>query len=325
MKIGLTYDLRDDYKDCGLSAEEISEFDSIETINALASAIENLGYHVHRIGNAKSLVKLLAQNERWDLVFNIAEGLKGLAREAQIPAILDIYDIPYVFSQTNVMVNTLDKSIAKLIVKDAKINTPQFLVVNSVDDLKELTLDFPLFAKPLAEGTGKGITASSFITSKKELEETCHTLLQKFNQPVLVESFLSGREFTVGLIGNGADLKVIGVLEVILKEGAEQHSHSYHNKEHCEELIEYKLVDDEEAKEAARVAVLSWQALGCKDAGRIDLRSNAKQQPYFLEANPLSGLNPGHSDLPILAEKAGISYGDLISQIIDCAKKRHGL
>lgn len=325
MLIGITYDLRDDYKDCGLSAEEISEFDSIETINALANTIRDLGYEVEKIGNAKALVQLLAKGKKWDLVFNIAEGLKGLAREAQIPALLDLYEIPYVFSSPDVMVNTLDKSVAKLIVKEAGIKTPQFVVVHKIADLKNINLEFPLFAKPLAEGTGKGISPSSYISNKKELEKSCKELLTKFKQPVLVETYLSGREFTVGLIGNEENLKVIGVLEVILKEGAEQWSHSYHNKENCEELVEYKLVDDEEAREAAKAAKLAWQALNCKDAGRIDLRSNNKSQPYFLEANPLSGLNPGHSDLPILAEKSGISYQKLIKQIIDSAKERYGL
>ena len=325
MRIGLTYDLRDDYEGLGLSAEQIAEFDNAETIDSLEGAIKQLGHEVIRIGNVKNLIKLLAEGQRWDLVFNIAEGLHGMAREAQVPALLDIYQIPYTFSNPATMITTLDKSIAKIIVAKAGINTANFFVVKEIGDLKKINLKFPLFAKPIAEGTGKGIDVTSHIKNLGELEETCRNLLNKFNQPVLVENFLPGREFTVGLIGNGAEVEVIGVLEVILKETAEKYGHSYHNKENCEELVEYRLVNDAEAQKAAKLAKNAFLVLDCKDASRIDIRSDDQGEPHFLEANALAGLHPTHSDLPILATKSGINYLQLITKIFNAACKRHSL
>jgi len=325
MKIGLTYDLKDDYKGLGLSEEQIAEFDSPETINIIEKTISDLGYEVVRIGNVKNLIKLLAQGQRWDLVFNIAEGLNGLAREAQVPILLDIYEIPYTFSPPEVLINTLDKSIAKILVRQAGVPTPDFATIKQISDLKNLNLNFPLFAKPLAEGTGKGISANSHIKNKAELKTVCKDLLEKFKQPVLVETFLSGREFTVGIVGNGAECEVIGILEVILKENAEDYCHSYTNKENCEELVEYKISYDAEALKAGETAKKAWLALGGRDAGRLDLRSDDKGIPHFMEANPLAGIHPTHSDLPILATQAGIEYKELIRRIIDAAKKRNSI
>lgn len=325
MKIGLTYDLRDDYKDLGLSEEQISEFDTIETIEALELAISNLGHETFRIGNVKNLVQLLAKGQKWDLVFNIAEGLNGLAREAQVPVLLDIYQIPYTFSSPATMITTLDKSIAKILVRDAQVATADFAIINKISDIKKINLKFPLFAKPLAEGTGKGISADSYIKNKEELQIVCENLLNFFNQPVLVETFLSGREFTVGIVGNDPNYEVIGVLEVILKKDAENYCHSYDNKKNCAELVEYKLVNDEEALRAGQVAKNAWKALGGQDGGRLDLRSDDKGNPHFMEANPLAGINPTSSDLCILASQAGISYNELISKIIAAARKRHSI
>jgi D-alanine-D-alanine ligase len=319
MKIGFTYDLRDDYQGLGLSTEQISEFDTLETITSLKDTIATLGHQVVMIGHVKNLAQRLVKGERWDLVFNVAEGLNGLAREAQVPTLLDIYQIPYTFSSPDVMINTLNKSIAKLIVREAGVATPEFLVVRSIADVAKVSLHFPVFAKPLAEGTGKGISANSYIKNKQELKLVCQKLLQEFQQPVLVETFLSGREFTVGFLGNDDECQAIGALEVIIKNAQEGACHSYTNKENCEELVEYKLAIDAVAQKAIVLAKNAWQALGCKDAGRIDVRCDDKGKPYFLEANPLAGLHPTHSDLPILATQAGISYQRLIGGIIEAA------
>ena len=138
-----------------------------------------------------------------------------------------------------------------------------------------------------------------------------------------METFLPGREFTVGVIGSGAQAKAIGTMEVILLERSEPEVYSYHNKEYCEDLVAYRLVDDPEAQIAATTALAAFRGLGCRDAGRVDLRSDAKGIPAFIEINPLAGLHPEHSDLCILANKAGISYQDLMSQIIQSALARN--
>lgn len=322
MKIGLTYDLRDVYLAEGYSEEETAEFDRADTIEALEAEIRALGHETDRIGRLKDLVRRLVSGERWDLVFNIAEGLLGSGREAQVPAVLDAYGIPYTFSDPVALCVTLDKSVAKRLVRDAGLPTAPFAVVGDVEDVQHVALPWPVFAKPVREGTGKGITAASKVVSMKQLSAVCERLLKTFRQPVLLETFLPGREFTVGLLGTGKSTRALGVMEVLLRENAEAEVYSYTNKEWCEERVIYRLVDDEEAQEAVRVAVESWKVLGCRDAGRIDLRSDGAGRPHFLEANPLAGLHPEHSDLPILCTLIGMSYRELIAAILDEASER---
>lgn len=322
MKIGLTYDLREVYLAEGYTEEETAEFDRGDTVDALEATLRSLGHETDRIGRLQDLLERLVSGDRWDLVFNIAEGLLGSGREAQVPALLDAYGIPYTFSDPVGLCVTLDKSVAKRMVRDAGLPTPAFALVGDMEDLGQLELPWPLFAKPIREGTGKGITAASKVGSSHELAAVCTSLLAAFQQPVLVETFLSGREFTVGILGTGRSTRAVGVMEVILRDNADAEVYSYANKEWCEERVIYRLVDDEEAREAARIAIEAWKVLGCRDAGRIDLRSDAWGRPHFLEANPLAGLHPHHSDLPILCTLVGISYKELIGTILDEALRR---
>lgn len=325
MRIGMTYDLRDDYLAAGFAEEETAEFDRESTIEAIENAIRNMGHEPIRIGNIKSLVQQLAAGQSWDLVFNIAEGLYGFGREAQVPALLDAYRIPYVFSDPLVQALTLHKGMAKHVIRDAGLPTADFAVIESGSDIDGLDLPYPLFAKPVAEGTGKGVTPASKIGDGSGLRETCTRLLLEFRQPVLVETFLPGREFTVGIVGNGAQARSLGVMEVVLLDHSEPDVYSYHNKEFCEELVEYRAVGDPEAMKAVEVAISSYRALGCRDAGRVDLRSDTAGIPHFIEINPLAGLHPEHSDLCIIATKYGISYQKLIADIVRTAMQRTGL
>src|SRR3989339_715613 len=203
MKIGLTYDLRTHYLAEGYSELDVAEFDSESTIEALENTIRQLGHDTERIGTAKALCSRLVAGSRWDLVFNIAEGLGGCFRESQVPTLLEIYGINYTFSDPLVCAVTLDKSLAKRVIAAAGLPTPKFKVVREQADLDGIDLDYPLFAKPLGEGTGKGIDGSSRITSPKQLSQICGNLLSDFAQPVLVEEFLPGREFTTAVLGTG--------------------------------------------------------------------------------------------------------------------------
>lgn len=322
MRVGITYDLREDYLAQGYSQEETAEFDAVETIQAIESALQKCGFIPERIGNIYQLTEMLVQGKSWDLVFNIAEGLFGSGREAQVPALLDAYRIPYTFSDPVTLAVTLDKALTKHIVRDHGIVTAPFTLVSTEEDIAACHLAFPVFAKPVAEGTGKGITAASHISSAVELRRVCKSLLHQYQQPVLVESFLSGREFTVGILGTGRQAEVIGVVEIVLRDTAEQNVYSFNNKEHCEERVHYCLVGDEEAQQAAATALAAWVALGCRDAGRVDLRSDAYGVPHFMETNPLSGLHPTHSDLPILWSSLGFSYDDLIQRIVSATLAR---
>jgi lysine 2,3-aminomutase len=323
-RIGLTYDLRDDYLAEGYGEEETAEFDRADTIEAIENALSRLGYFPERIGNIKHLVKKLSSNTHkpWDLVFNICEGMWGMGREAQVPGLLDAYGIPYTFSDGTVLALTLDKALTKQVIRDLGLPTPDFLLVRKMEDLSRLNLAFPLFAKPVGEGTGKGIGPLSKCNSMEELAALCQELLTKFKQPVLVETYLPGREFTVGIIGTGDEAKAVGVMEVVLKANAEANAYSYNNKENCEELVLYHTVDGDIAEKCRELAVKAWRGLGCRDAGRIDLRLDAQGIPNFLEVNPLAGLHPQHSDLPIICSFVGIAYDELMSSIIKSALKR---
>lgn len=323
MNIGISYDLRADYLAQGFSLEETAELDKEETITALETVLQNLGHRTVRIGSAHQLIARLAAGERWDLVFNIAEGMFGSAREAQVPAILDLYRIPYTFSDPLVLALCLHKGLTKHVIRDLKIPTPDFAVVKSAADIPGIALPFPLFAKPVAEGTSKGIDACSKIEDRARLEQTCLNLLEKFRQPVLVETFLPGREFTVGILGTGSQARVIGTMEISLQSADDDAAYSYHTKANYQELVHYHPVTNEALLALCRsVALQAWQGLGCRDAGRVDLRMDAAGIPNFIEVNPLAGLNPVHSDLPILSRFCGLDYQDLIENILQSTLKR---
>ena len=315
MTIGLTYDLRADYLNRGFSEEETAEFDSAETVNAISTALARAGLQPVPIGNIWALTEQLARGERWDCVFNIAEGLHGLGREAQVPCLLDAYRIPYTFSDPLVLTVTLHKATTKRMFRDLGLPTPDFILAESAEDLEDVALEFPLFAKPVAEGTSKGITADCRICSQAELKAVGTRLLEKYGQAVLVEEFLPGREFTVGITGTGAKARVLGVMEILLGPEAEPLVYSYVNKAQYEELVCYRLVTDATAMEAAEIALQAWRGLGCRDGGRIDLRCDRRGRVSLIEVNPLPGLNPTRSDLCILARFAGVTYQELIERI----------
>jgi D-alanine-D-alanine ligase len=163
------------------------------------------------------------------------------------------------------------------------------------------------------------------VNTPQELAAAAAKLLERYNQPVLVETYLPGREFTVGIVGNDEEARVLGVCEIVLKENAEANIYSLHNKELCEDLVIYQRADDAEARLAGSRALAAYRALECRDAARIDFRSNEAGEPYFLEANPLAGLHPHHSDLPILAAQNNVPYVELIGMILDAGLARYGL
>jgi D-alanine-D-alanine ligase len=322
VKIGITYDLRDDYIAEGYNREEAAEFDCLETIEAIEQNLHRQRHETERIGTAKRLIEKLAAGNRWDMVFNIAEGLWGFGREAQVPAILDVYRIPYTFSDPMVLSVALHKGVTKQLVRDLGLATPDFFVVENENQIAQVHLPFPLFAKPVAEGTSKGIDAASKINSREELRQVCTRLLARFAQPVLVETFLPGREFTVGLLGTGDEAWAVAAMEVVLLGKAEQEVYSYLNKQDWEDRVTYRLETSALGENAKELALAAWRGLGCRDGGRIDIRCDAYGQPNFVEVNPLAGLNPVYSDLPILCRMSGIEYDKLLALIMQSAMKR---
>jgi len=322
MRIALPDDLRDEYLAVGYGDEEAAEFDRVETIDAIEAALRALGHETERVGPLRALMRRLLDGARWDLVFNTAEGVRGFGRESEVPALLEAHAIAYTFADPLVCALTLHKGMAKRVLRDLGLPTTPFAVVEGPADAAAVDLGFPLFVKPIAEGTAKGIDGGSRVSTPGELARRCRQLLERYRQPALVEPFLPGREFTVGIVGTGAAALAVGTLEVRLGEGAEPHSYTYQNKERCEELCRFELIPAQEAKCCEELALAAWRGLGGRDAGRVDLREAADGRLHVLELNPLPGLHPTHSDLPMIWAGAGRPYRALIERIVASASER---
>jgi D-alanine-D-alanine ligase len=299
--------------------EDTAEFDKQETVDALDDSLRKMGYETEQIGNAFQIIEALASGKRWDLVFNIAEGLYGDGRESVIPAMLDQYKIPYVFSGPVIMGLSLNKHLTKLIVGAAGVPVSPGILISEIHELSKCRLDYPLFVKPVSEGTGKGITEKSLVHSPDDLKKMVEWILTRFNQPALVEEYLPGREFTVGIVGSGENAVAIGGMEVICSDNL---PYSVEVKENYQQYCQYKPLDSDIADECRKVALDAWKAIGAVDAGRVDIKADRKGRICFIEANPLAGLNPVHSDLPILARMYGIEYQKLMEMIMKSAIER---
>jgi len=322
MNIGLTYDLRSEYLAEGFTPDQTAEFDSEETIIGIETALKGLGHQTFRIGHIRNLVKQLSDGERWDLVFNICEGMYGIGREAQVPALLDAWQIPYTFSDPLVLSVTLHKGLTKRIIRDAGIPTAPFFIVEKAGDISHCPLSFPVFLKPVAEGSGKGIGPNSIANDFISFEKECHRLLQEYKQPVLVEKLLTGREFTVGILGTGENARIAGVMEVSIKPDAEESTYSRFIKENYVGRVDYRIVEGPLTDECGKICLDAWKVLGCRDAGRIDLKMDENGIPNFIEVNPLAGINHKSSDLPIMMYLQNKTYLTLISAIIESANER---
>jgi D-alanine-D-alanine ligase len=319
MKVGLTYDLRSWYIDRGYSMDETAEFDKQETVDALEYSLKQMGHKTEPIGNVFQLVEALAAGHKWDIVFNIAEGLYGDGRESVVPAILDQYKIPYVFSGPVIMGLSLNKHLAKLVVAASGVPVSPGCLITELKDLDKCNLQYPLFVKPVSEGTGKGITEKSLVNSQSELLKMVGWILTEFGQPALVEEYLPGREFTVGIVGYSEEAIAIGGMEVMTVNNL---PYSVEVKENYQNYCTYKPLDADIVDECKSVALHAWRALDAVDAGRVDLKADRNGKICFIEANPLAGLNPVHSDLPILSRMYGIEYQALMEMIMNAAVKR---
>ncbi len=325
IRVGLTYDLASDHRSLGATEEDIAEFDREDTIEGIEQSLRAMGHIPERIGGIQNLAAQLVAGQRWDLVFNIAEGCYGAARESQVPALLDAYQIPYTFSDPLVLGIALHKGHAKTLVRAAGIHTADYRLITTPEDLEHVELSFPLFAKPVAEGTSKGITAHSVVHTDCQLRTLCTELLNRYKQPVLLEAYLPGREFTVGVLGARSSARSLGCLEVHMVGDADIGIYTYRNKQEFVGKVEYRWIEpanDPTVAAAEAVALSAWRVLGCRDAGRVDIRLDALGRPCFIEANPLAGLNPAISDLAILVRQSGLGYQALIEGIVNEATKR---
>lgn len=325
MRIGFTYDLRAKHQPENDSPEDFyGEFETDETIAAIVTAITALGHDLVQIGNLPSLLHFLAEGKRVDLVFNMSEGRYGRARESQIPGVLEACQIPYTFSDPHTLAICLDKGLTKDILRKANLPTPDYQVLppNEVIMLKDISLTaMPFFLKPLYEGTSKGIDEGAIIRNEAQLQARLDWLWQTYRQPVLLEKYLPGREYTVGVLGSGKETRVIGANEIALKK--EREVYGFFEKEACEEFVDYDFFTEQPLyDELAEISIKTWQILECRDSGRVDFKLDENGRPFVLEVNTLPGLHPTHSDLPMIATGAGMSYVELLGEILNSAIQR---
>ena len=327
MDIGIAFDLRSDFAgDGGGPDDRLEEYDSAETVDAVAAALEACGYRARRLGGGRALLREMLDRPP-DLVFNMAEGDGSRSREAHVPAACELLDIPYTHSDPLTLAATLDKAVAKQLVAGAGVATPRWQVVQS--PAEQIALDFPVIAKPLAEGSSMGLRLSSRVNDDHELREHLARLLRDYRQPALVEEFCPGPEFTVGVVGSGSGAAPIGVMEIVPRDvPLDCFVYSVEVKRASERAVEYRSPPDRPQRLLAQledVALTVYRALGCRDVARVDFRLDAAGEPRFLEVNPLPGLQPGWGDVVLLAERRGIDYDELIGTIVGHARERHGL
>jgi D-alanine-D-alanine ligase len=328
MKIGITYDLKEDVSPApGLPDDLQEEFDSPGTIEAIAGVLRNLGHEVVKLGDGRGMLEQLLACPP-DFVFNVAEGQGvGRSREARVPAVLELLDIPYSGSDPLTLAVTLDKDCAKRLVGSSALQTvPWGVVVGADEDLAKAAahLPFPAIVKPAWEGSSKGIRGSCVVDRREDLPEAVEVLRAGYSQPVLVEQYIEGDELTVGVIGNG-NPQVIGVMRVVPRERGGRFVYSIEVKRDWRRQVRYERLDDLSDTTIAAIetaALEAYRKLGCRDVARIDYRLG-ENGLYFLEANPLPGLNPESSDLVILSRLAGWSYEQLIEGILQAALSRH--
>jgi D-alanine-D-alanine ligase len=331
MKIGLSYDIKEQAKKAeGLPEDAFEEYDSPETVEALAAAISSHGHAVLKLGGGPAFLDNI-QDARPDLVFNISEGLGNYrSREAQVPSVLEMLDIPYSGSDPLTLSVCLEKPLTKQLVAACGVATPRWCIINDVIELESFNwkeFPFPAFVKPAHEGSSKGIRNASRVDSVRQLNELIKQQMALYVQPMMVEEFISGEEVTVGLLGNNPT-RIICIMHVVPNKKSSDFVYSLEVKRNWQQMVQYECPAkmDESVMSTIRDSCLkAFKALGIRDLARMDFRISSNRTPYFIEVNPLPGLNPKSGDYIIMAEAMGWSYNSLIGAILNSAIERCGI
>jgi len=300
------------------------ELDSESTVNAVRSALVAGGHEVHLVEANESAFATL-QALRPDIVFNMAEGLRGESRESYIPSICDALGIPYTGSGVMTLAIALDKAMAKRVFAFENVATPPFRVIRPGDEIDSEGLSYPLFVKPLREGSSMGISEHSRIETYEQLRDAVHAIHRGYRQPALVEEFLSGREFTIGILGN-AEPEFFPIMEINYDAAPE--GHEVYSRQFKAEWYSWNYyicpadLSDIERWRLQETALAAFRALNCRDFCRVDIRLDRNGTPCVMEINPIPGLSPGFSDYPRMAEVAGYSHAALVNAILDTAIAR---
>lgn len=327
--VALLYNLRKNAPHIpGAPADIWADLDSEHTVEGLTTALEAGGHTVIPMeGNVDLYEKL--RRTKVDIAFNICEGHHGDSREAQVPAILEMLRIPYTGSKVLTLALTLDKPMTKRVLIAEGLPTPPFQVFVRPDEPLDPHLRFPLIVKPSREGTGMGITGNSIVSEEGALRKQVSEIIANYHEPALVERLISGREVTVGMLGN-EELHVFPILEVDFSTCPLEEEGIYTSRIKTElyNVPRYLCpapLDEAIAGELRRLAVAAFQVLDCLDMCRVDFRLDPQGQPWILEVNPLPGLSPGVSDLVMMAEADGMSHTELVNAILNHARRRYGL
>jgi D-alanine-D-alanine ligase len=328
MKIGLSYDIKQQATGIeGMPEDAFEEYDSPETVEALAAAISSYGHTVLRLGGGRDLIKNVLEN-RPDLVFNIAEGLGNYrSREAQVPSILEMLDIPYSGSDPLTLAVCLEKPLTKQLVAAAGVATPRWCVINDLCDLESFdwaSFPFPAFTKPAHEGSSKGIRNASRVNDAVELKSILKKHMGIYSQPMMVEEFIPGEEVTVGLMGNNP-ARITGIMHVIPKLKSRDFVYSLEVKRDWQNQVRYECparLAPSVIEKIEHACLTAYKTLGIRDLARMDFRISADGTPYFIEVNPLPGLNPVSGDYVIMGKAMGWTYGALIGAILKSAIER---
>ena len=333
MRVGLTYNLKKDVKD-GLTNDWDAEWDTEETIDAVRSALSSQ-HDVILLEADENVVENL-KGSKPDIVFNIAEGRDGPNRESHVPAMLEMLEIPYTGSDPMTLSLCLDKGRAKEILSFYKVSTPRFQVVSSISGQIKLK-KFPLIVKPLHEGSSKGVKNDALIFSPSELKKKVEKIIVQYHQPALIEEYLNGREFTVAVMGNNGDTRVLPIVEIKFDNLPRDINHIYSyeakwiwdNSKNPLDIFQCPADIDGELRDNIEEAALkAYKSLRCRDWCRIDIRLDSDNEPNILELNPLPGVLPKPEDnscFPKAARTAGMSYNEMILSILNIARKRYGL
>jgi D-alanine--D-alanine ligase len=317
LRVGLAFNMKriDSHGD-----DREAEYDSPKTIEALTHAIESHGHVVVPLEATADFPRAL-MTSNVDVVFNIAEGISGRNREAQVPNLCELLGIPYTGSDSATLSICLDKALSKRLLRD--IPTPAFqLLLTGREKLRPFR--YPVIVKPNAEGTSKGITSKSVVDDEAGVREIAREIIEKYGQPALVEEYITGREFTVGMLGERRP-RVLPPMEVVFLQPNERAVYDYACKQDWEQHVRYECppnVTKEELRVIEKVSRSTFTALGCRDVARVDLRLTPDGKVYVIEVNPLPGLTPDYSDLCLIAKGAKLDYRSLIGEILSSAIKR---
>ena len=323
LRIGFSYNVKRVDSKGGDDTE--AEYDAPETINSIRDALESYGHVVVPVEATAELPRQLMDTPV-DLVFNIAEGVSGRNREAAVPALCELMGIPYTGSDAATLSIALDKALSKRVLRQHGILTPEFQVMETGRERLSPKMKFPLIVKPNQEGSSKGVSAHASVVDDEEgLRQVVRELLDKYRQPALIEYYIAGREFTVGLLGDKRP-RVLPPMEIIFLDKANPRPvYDYQIKQEWEKHVYYQCpakLTPAELKSMERIARETFVALDCRDVARVDLRMDEAGEIYVLEVNPLPGLTPGYSDLCLIASAANIDYRMLIGEILAGGLKR---